>query len=321
MPQNMPETLLPYAAIVAEAVTYTVFPFPGFDKARMWCWDGYTAGEGLDYQWPDGQTVVYRRKNWQNWSSLDCPLILKNIRPQGDATMDWSDPTIVSSNDERRYLTTVEVPAGTKFTRTFKTYTAHTENVQNKIVAGLEASFEEHLGSQYKTNFSATLKQTVSFSYERQWGDSTTESEEVDNTIEYGPYKRDRTYEINAVRAAQTLRSTVSVPPTFEFEIHVFHPDINLPGDGRLIAREGVWGSRAELLSVFNGQAPDSVFWGATGRSQAQMPVSRGGQHMLVAAHKLQDWAPTEPVTYTAELNSVTAEHIDNRRSDGKGGN
>ena len=146
---NIPETLESLAAIIAEGIAKQVFPYAGFDHSRQWCWDGYSAQEGLDYEWPDAQTIRYRRKNWRCYSDNDCPLVFRNITAKSLADVNWGEGTPLDKQTSESRVSTLHISAGASVEKTLRQSTTETHSLLENATVGLELSFQENLGSMY----------------------------------------------------------------------------------------------------------------------------------------------------------------------------
>ena len=298
---NIPETLKPLASIIAEGIAYQVFPFPGFDRSNQWPWDGYNPAEGLDYEWPDSETIWYRRPNWRNYSNNDCPLVFRNVTPSALDDVSWGNGIPLDPSTNQSRVSTLHISAGAKVSKTLKNTETVTHSLLENATVGLQLSFKENFGSVYNPadKVSATLEQTISSSYSRTWGSTTATTVDDSQTIDLPVKSKDRDVEIYLTRSVDSEKRTVDVPPIFDFSVDLYLPTV---GGGSHV--EGTWGSFKELMTVFKGDAPDSTFWGAVGRAASQRPISQGGQHLVMAAHKASSFKAKGLVTWTG--NSVT---------------
>ena len=183
---NIPETLTPLVSIIAQGVARQVFPYPGFDHFKQWPWDGYDPAEGLDYEWPDASTIRFRRKNWRNWSQNDCPLVIKSLVATALGDVDWGAGTPAGTEDSESRVSTLHIAKGTKISKTLRNTVTETHSLLEAVTVGLQLSFQENIGSQYNPadKVSAILTQTVTTSYEKTWGTTTSKTVEDSQSVE-----------------------------------------------------------------------------------------------------------------------------------------
>ena len=241
---SLVEALTPRACKVAEEVAGRLH------DAGLWA--GYRADEGLIGELRLSTLLTFHRPHQPH-----AVLVFRNPQMVGMREVDWGEAVILEANVGERYASHILLDKAVKYKEAIEHEFSKARTLWQQVTAGLEATLR--VGGEVGTEGGihgvtakvyAELTARIYGEYQRNWGESTTETNKVSRELEVeGPIRID--YE--AVRSMNREQRTIRADCDYEHTVEL----IDETGAGenppkiQLICPS--WGS---FRSVIQGFAP-----------------------------------------------------------------